>query len=484
MKVQHTLLSPALGALFASALAIPLAAYLWGFTVDDAFIPARVAEHLRAGLGARFNAGGPVTDAVTPLGFAHLLAGMGAVSGAIDTIEILRVARVAGAAAALASVGILGWDLAATTERRSTLVLAALSVASCVPIAAWAGAGLETPLVMLACAWAQRGRPGADVAAGFGGAWRPELLPWSLALVLLRRGGLGGQAASGRALGVGLGLALAPSALVMTIRLLAFGSALPLSSVAKVPEFEHGVFYMLGGVLRSGPFWLLAAPLCVACVVRARNPEVLALLGATLCHLGALVLAGGDWMAFFRLFVPILPSVVLLGAWLDEHARGRWQVLARGARAALVLGSSLLLLVTWGPDTRKVLERRLELIERARPALASARRVAAVDVGWLGAATNADIVDLAGVTDPRIAALVGGHTTKRVAPGLLAERDVDTLVFLAERAPEGEAWSLVPFRYGVEARLARRAEAMGFALTASLPLGGTPFHYLVCSARP
>src|SRR3982750_279592 len=49
-------------------------AWLWGFTVDDALITCRVAFHLTRGLGYRFNAGGPVVDAVNPLGFAHLLA--------------------------------------------------------------------------------------------------------------------------------------------------------------------------------------------------------------------------------------------------------------------------------------------------------------------------------------------------------------------------------------------------------------------------
>src|SRR5262245_10078502 len=47
---------------------------LWGFTVDDALIPARYAAHLAHGFGYRFNASGPVTDGVTPLGWAYLLA--------------------------------------------------------------------------------------------------------------------------------------------------------------------------------------------------------------------------------------------------------------------------------------------------------------------------------------------------------------------------------------------------------------------------
>jgi hypothetical protein len=60
-------------ALGVAAGAIPLG-LLHGFTVDDALIPARYAHHLALGLGYRFNVGGPVTDGVTPLGWAHLLA--------------------------------------------------------------------------------------------------------------------------------------------------------------------------------------------------------------------------------------------------------------------------------------------------------------------------------------------------------------------------------------------------------------------------
>ena len=42
--------------------------------VDDALISARYAAHLWAGHGYRFNVAGPVTDGVTPLGWAVVLA--------------------------------------------------------------------------------------------------------------------------------------------------------------------------------------------------------------------------------------------------------------------------------------------------------------------------------------------------------------------------------------------------------------------------
>ncbi|MBW2525334.1 MAG: hypothetical protein JRI23_14205, partial [Deltaproteobacteria bacterium] len=61
-------------ALLGLGAAVPMVIYLSGFTVDDALIGARYAANLAAGAGYRFNPGGPVTDGVTPLGWAVVLA--------------------------------------------------------------------------------------------------------------------------------------------------------------------------------------------------------------------------------------------------------------------------------------------------------------------------------------------------------------------------------------------------------------------------
>jgi hypothetical protein len=102
---------------------------------------------------------------------------------------------------------------------------------------------------------------------------------------------------------------------------------------------------------------------------------------------------------------------------------------------------------------------RSTLVDRARPALAGAEVVAALDVGWVGAATDARVVDLAGLTDPAIAALPGGHTSKRVDLAMLLERDVDTVVVYGEPRL-------------VEQRLTRSALfGERFAHSATLPFG-------------
>jgi len=89
------------------------------------------------------------------------------------------------------------------------------------------------------------------------------------------------------------------------------------------------------------------------------------------------------------------------------------------------------------------------LVQAARPELADARRIAVLDVGWPTAASEATIVDLAGLTDPEIAALPGGHTSKRIDAAFLLARDPD-VILLYWRTLDGER----VYRSVVEARLA------------------------------
>ena len=55
--------------------------------------------------------------------------------------------------------------------------------------------------------------------------------------------------------------------------------------------------------------------------------------------------------------------------------------------------------------------------------------IATLDIGWTAAAFDGPIVDLAGLTDPNIAALPGGHTSKHVDTTMLLDRHVDTVIF-------------------------------------------------------
>lgn len=452
---------------FASAFSL-LELYSWGFTVDDALITARVAVHIRNGGGYRFNAGGPVVDAVTPLGFAPLLAALS--QG--DVLVTMHFAKWLGAIAGVVSAAVVGVATARTEGSRAryaVLVPFALSA----PLGAWCVSGMETGIVTLLATLVIVLPPfGAAAAAGLAGGLRPELVPWSVAVsagVALAAGVRAPRAFAA----VGL-LAFGPSLAVALVRLAVFGSPAPLAVWAKPSDFAHGSFYAAAGLL-----WTGAPALIVGWdALRRIDARHRAVLVAAAVHVAALVLAGGDWMALFRLFVPVLPGLFVAGAAIAATS----SLGATAARVGLASAVSAYLLFDKGSDARRVGPAREALIARARPVLAGSRAVAALDVGWVGAAYPGTVVDLAGVTDETIAKLPGGHTSKKVTPAMLEHRGVDTLVLLTEGPPANEHAESHPGepRYSrlVEARLGASAD-LRLEPRAVLELGETGRRYIV-----
>jgi hypothetical protein len=112
-------------------------------------------------------------------------------------------------------------------------------------------------------------------------------------------------------------------------------------------------------------------------------------------------------------------------------------------------------------------------------------RVACADIGWVSAATEAEIIDLAGVTDPDIAALGGGHTSKRVDAAILLAKDPDALILFANASDLPlDRWREAAFPRVVEARLARDERIDGqFVAVAFVPLGATGTGYYVLSRK-
>lgn len=459
-----------LGALVAVAVATPALVFYRGFTVDDALVSARVAAHLATGVGYRFNPTGPEVDAVTPLGWAHLLA----LGGPGDPVAMLERARVIGTVAWLAAVAVLGALLARTppTGRRFALLLLGV----CVAPALWASSGMETGLVTLfATLGLVAGRPGA-LAAGIAAALRPELAPWAIVL------GVGRVAVVPEEprrrvehMALALALTLGPLLAVALIRLSWFGSAAPLSLSAKPPDLLPGLKYAAAAALFTGPPLALIAPRALG---RAGSKAMVPVV-ALAAHTVSLALAGGDWMKHFRLEVPVLPTALLALAELAPHATRFFGWL----RLALALLVSLVAAVDALPS-RRVLSDRLETIARLKPALAGASVVAAVDIGLVGAATPASVLDLAGITDPTIARLPGGHTSKRVPEGLVESRGTDrAALLLAPGTRAAEPWQDSRFSHLVAARLAAMPLLSTFEVRAEVPLGQTPYRYLVLERR-
>jgi hypothetical protein len=467
-------LETALAAALGAAAALVPALLLRGFTVDDALIPARYAAHLAAGLGYRFNAAGPVTDGVTPLGFPLLLAPF-AGGGPLAAL------------AAAKALGVLAWTIGAAVLavavrragkaplRFGVIVLLACSA----PLAAWSVAGLETGLAAalgaLAVALPELGAPRAGaLAGGLVAALRPEALPW--ALVVGATPPPGTAAASTAVRVARVALAGTPFLVVALTRLSVFGRVIPLSVLAKPSDLGHGGPYALVCFLLTGPVAILAPVAWWRLDAWGRG-----LVAAVLVHFAAVAAAGGDWMPLSRLVVPALPTALLAAARIADVARPSVVV----ARLALALAGELFQLLKSGPaDVAAVGERRRAIIDAARPLLVGAKVVAALDVGWLGAATDATIVDLAGLTDPDIAVLRGGHTSKDIPTRLLDARGADALVLLVkEGEPVVAPWTDTFFGRIVELKIAA-IPGVGDAFAAVGEATAPHLRYLVLRRSP
>jgi hypothetical protein len=281
-------------------------------------------------------------------------------------------------------------------------------------------------------------------------------VPWALVLAL---GGASARRAAPRERLVALLVALLPALGVAACRTALFGQAAPLGAIAKPSDVEHGLRYAFGALLLSGPSFLL-----VAGRFWRLQHELVAVLVACLVHAVVLVGIGGDWMPMWRLWMPVVPGLFLVGSSL--FARARWPGLLIAALPLAVCAA--LLHVSQGRATRAVRAERERLIAGLPALLGGARRVASLDVGWVGASGDHVVVDLAGVTDPEVAYLPGGHTSKRLPADFLVRRDVDALVLLAEASPAAGA----PARYArqVERRVASLRGAARFAPAGRLPL--------------
>ena len=438
----------------------------WGFSVDDALISGRVAHHLYAGHGYRFNPSGPVVDAVTPLGWAYLLAPFGT-----DPSSAVNAARWLGGFAWALAAAVLGSQLA-RHDCRSPLVL--LVVAACLPLGAWSVAGMETGFVIALCALALLGNSLGAASAGLAAALRPELLPWAIALALgagiVRRESLTSLLRLA-------GLSLLPFAIVVAIRSVVFGSPAPLAVFAKPSDFSHGLRYALGALLLSGPTYLLLSRHTF------RDKRLLPILAATAVHWITLLGVGGDWMPLWRLWMPVVPGLIFAGAIVANHSRP----VLTWARCGLALAVCAVIQVGLGASSRSVWEERQRWIAQARGLLSTSQRIATLDVGWVGAAFPGPIVDLSGVTDPRIAWLPGGHTSKQVPANLLVRQRVDTLVLLGYPSNSqqiGTNWVHDRYARSVESRLARAAQPLDFRVIGDVPIAGGQRYVILRRALP
>lgn len=460
--------SAILGAVFGVISALPLTVALWGFSVDDALITARVATHLNAGLGHRFNPQGPVVDAVTPLGWEYLLAPF-----AGTTWQALEVARWVSLAAWLSTAALIGAMTARAGQSRwrwGALVVLALST----PLAAWGTAGMETACVALLVTVGLLRHPLALLAPGIAAAWRPELLPFALVWSLGSALAGGGLKHPGRLLAAGASLVL-PSLIVGVCRFLMFGSVAPLASAAKPPDPVLGAVYAGACVVLGGASWLVLPPRALLA-----DPRQRALSAALLAHILALVMAGGDWMPFLRLFVPVLPAMLVLGASVLDAQRG----FGAAVRVMAAVASSLTLLLWRGPAAPHIVEQRRELGAQLQLWVQPSDVVVSPDVGWVGAAHSGTVVDPAGVTDASVAYRPGGHLQKRLGPGFLSQRRATHVLVLRPLGEPMDGWEHGRFSRAIDYRLARQAADLGLVPRTRLEVSRSSQEYLLLSMKP
>ncbi len=431
-------IATAIPTLIGAILAGLLAFSFFGFTIDDALIPVRYARHLASGDGYRFNISGAVTDGVTPLPYAFLLAAFAKSSAPV----VLLRAKLLGVAAYIITGAVVGFGTLGLNRATRFSVLATFAVA--LPSAIHAASGLETSLATLLVALAAFDKKQGNESALFGGlaaTFRPELLPAMLVLTLFTR-------ASIRERLVGLLVASSPFAIVLGIRKIVFGHFTPLSLAAKPSDTPHGLTYAAAGLVLSGVLFA-AWPNREALTKSSRYRAAIL---SFLTHVFVIVFVGGDWMPFARLFAPILPVMVLAARELAPFvtSRGRDIRLGIAALSAILMSRAAI-------EGRHVTEDRQALMNEARSTL-EGHTVAALDIGWPSAVTEEAIVDLAGLTDPAIAYLPGGHTSKRVDGHLLLERAPDFLVLLTDHpATDDATWWQTSFSRAVEWRLANDA---------------------------
>lgn len=440
-------------------------ALFWGFTVDDALVTARVAWRLANGHGYRFNVAGPAVDAVTPLGWVYLIVPFAKRS----PMTALAAARWLGAVVWVIAATWLGHALGRAGKR---LNLAVLFLAAA-PLGAWSSSGMETGAILALGAASLGDSATALVAIGLAAGLRPELVPFCTILGLRHYHARRAQTrwAAGCVL-----IPLASMALTACIRAMAFGSAVPLAAVAKPSDVIHGLRYVLAALIWTGPAWIWVGGWSKL------DEKSRWLAAAIVGHLIGVVLVGGDWMPLWRLIVPAMPAMVWVANSLMATCRKRMHEL--GAFAGLLVAT----IMAWqvGLPARQVMRARSALIERASAPLAGAHLVAGLDIGWLGTATPSDILDLAGITDIRVATLPGGHTTKKIPNSWFDFRRPDALVLLsAPGAVLAPNWWETRFARGVENRVAALDYWRHCAVRSSVPLAHTRQFYVIvrCAER-
>ena len=392
------------------------------FTVDDAYISFRYAEHFANGGGLVFNQGERV-EGYTNFLWVLLLAAWKKCGGDIETAS--QVFGVTCSAAALLMTFGLSWQISSAKRGETAIFasLAAIFLASSPSVGLWAVAGLETPLFMClltGAVWRHLHEERAErvplsaLLFGLLALTRPEgTLFFALTIFhqLAHRFWTAWKAWNWPRLALSVGLFAAIVMPHFLWRWSYYGSLFPNTFYAKVSgaglrlsgvKYAYEFFLTHGGVT----FFLICATLLVLKRFREYWVSYLLLLfGVSTAYI---VYVGGDWMPSFRFFAPLLPLYFLC---VQEGLREfsaiirpfhRQSAAATAAAAFVFWGNLLYLLYVTPPiDTRQ--DGHYALGHVLKQHAAPGDLLAAIDIGAMAYFSGMRTLDYFGLTDAHIA---------------------------------------------------------------------------------
>ena len=326
------------------ALVALFCVHAWHLLVvcEDAYITFRFARHWTAGEGFVWNVGEAPVEGFTNLLWLFLCSLVLRLGGDLEAaMPVLGVLCGAGVVAWTWRIGRRHLEL----DGERALVPPALLVAAG-PLATWSGSGLETALFTLLLLFALdaflRGvRDGSGGGLALSSAWlfaatltRPE------GVILFAVFAVWGSWRRPGARVVAALVYLTPLGLLTAWRVSTFGVPLPNTFYAKTGgawlQYLRGVKYVVLFVMSFGlplvPWIWLRSSRRADLAPGTSAPLVLAVTALS----AFVVYAGGDYMAMFRFFVPVLPfAALLLGGWFTS---GPWTGVERGFFALAVAG--------------------------------------------------------------------------------------------------------------------------------------------------
>ncbi len=432
-------------------------AILQPWTVDDAYIAFRYADHWGSGLGPVYNPGEAV-EGFTSLGWVALLASLAALGAPLEASA--KALGVLGAAGIFVALARLRPPRAAAT--------AVLLAGTAGPLTAWAAGGMEVApaalvvLVVLTVGGRLLDDPTpagafrAGLVAAFGVVVRPEaalVLPvLALGLALRRRSREAALVLLGGVVGY------AP---VEIWRLVSYGWPLPNTAYAKVGATSDQIARGLNALVAAGPAFLALAFLAPLGLLTGSRGVRLTLAWAAL-HVTFFVAVGGDGLPGHRLLVPLIaPLAACAGLGIDALAahRPRARLLVVPAVAAQLLATvtdpELTTRIREGNVGRNGREVGLWLRETYSPDTVVATNTAG-SVAWFSGLVT---IDMLGLCDAHIAhapvesmgTRKSGH--EKADGAYVLSREPDIVLFGAARGRERpffpsdlELWALPAFR--------------------------------------